>query len=270
MSTKTLAAAIQMNSGPDRDHNLEVADRLMRDAVHRGAQLLSLPETFSFFGRTEEEKQIHREKIDGPTVTFLQSFAKQHGVWIIGGSVCLIANGDNKVTNSSLFIGDDGTIRARYDKIHLFDAVLGNREPYRESDVVHPGRDPVVVDSPFGVIGLSICYDLRFPELYRHLSAMKAVILAIPSSFTHTTGKDHWELLVRVRAVENFCFVLAPNQWGTHPGGRRTYGHSMIVEPWGTVSAQCPEGEGVALAELDLSRVVRCRDMIPCLSHRVL
>jgi predicted amidohydrolase len=271
MSQKTLAAVIQMNSGADRARNLAVAEQLMQQAVQRGAQLLSLPETFSFFGSTEEEKRTHREDpVTGPTVQFLEHFARKHRVWIVGGSICL-ANGDgDKVTNSSLLFDDTGSVRARYDKIHLFDAVLGNREPYRESNVVHPGTEPVVADTPFGRIGLTICYDLRFPELYRKLSSMGAVIFAIPSSFTRTTGKDHWELLVRTRAVENFAFVLAPGQWGNHPGGRRTYGHSLIVEPWGSISAQCPEGEGISMAELDLGRVERCRSMIPCLDHRVM
>ncbi|MBF0175517.1 MAG: carbon-nitrogen hydrolase family protein [Magnetococcales bacterium] len=266
-----LAAVIQLCSGSDRAANLDRAGRLMDRAVDRGAELLVLPENFSFMGQTEEEKRRHREDPEAsPSLQFLVELARRRRVWIVGGSIPMLVAGQEKSTSSCCLLDPHGEIRARYDKIHLFDVRLGSGEPYQESAVIVPGRTPLCGDTPFGRIGLSICYDLRFPELYRRLVSAGATLLTVPSAFTLTTGKDHWELLLRARAVENFAYVLAPNQGGVHPGGRRTYGHSMIVDPWGSVIARCPDGEGFAMAELDPVRVSTCREQIPCLAHRVL
>ncbi|MBF0623446.1 MAG: carbon-nitrogen hydrolase family protein [Magnetococcales bacterium] len=265
------AAVVQLCSGSSRERNLERAANLMGAAVAAGAELLVLPENFSFMGATEAEKRAHREDPEaGPSRLFLQDFARQHHVWIVGGSIPLGGQEGGKVTNTSLLVDNTGKVRARYDKIHLFDAQLGERETIKESDIIQPGSEPVVGPTPFGPLGLSICYDLRFPELYRRLVSAGATLLAVPAAFTLTTGRDHWELLLRARAVENFAYVLAADQWGRHPGGRSTYGHSMIVEPWGTVIARCPDGEGFALAVLDPQRVADSRGRIPCLHHRVL
>ncbi|MBF0157441.1 MAG: carbon-nitrogen hydrolase family protein [Magnetococcales bacterium] len=265
------AAVVQMNSAADREANLVVAEGLLADAVRQGAELLVLPENFSYMGRTEAEKRQSREDPDhGPSLTFLREFARRHHVWLVGGSIPLATGHGEGVTNTCFLVGADGEVHARYDKIHLFDVDLADGRPFRESAIITPGREPVVGRTPFGVIGLSICYDLRFPELYRRLVTMGATLLTVPAAFTSLTGPDHWELLLRARAVENLAYVLAPGQWGHHPGGRRTYGHSLIVEPWGLVTGRCPEGVGVALARIEPDRVLRLRSRIPCLDHRVL
>ncbi|MBF0400870.1 MAG: carbon-nitrogen hydrolase family protein [Magnetococcales bacterium] len=264
------AAVIQLCSTPDRDENMRTAEGWMRAAVAQGAGLLLLPENFSFMGRTEAEKICHREDPEeGPSLAFLRSFAQQHRVWIVGGSIPLRVADSDKMTNSCFVVDDLGQVQGRYDKIHLFDANLGGETPYRESDAVVAGQRAVVVESPFGRIGLTICYDLRFPELFRALAAQGATLLTVPAAFTQTTGQDHWEILLRARAIENFSYVLAAGQGGTHPNGRRTFGHSMIVEPWGALVAQCPEGPGFVVAEIDPQRVERSRQRIPSLNHRV-
>ncbi len=270
-----LAAVVQMHSGADRAENLAQAERLMDRAVAQGARLLLLPEHFNALDNPS--KPPLREALEAsPSLDFLREYSARQGVWLVGGSSALGGPEDDKVTNSSFVLDDQGRIQGRYDKIHLFDVALGpavarrDVTAFQESQSVTPGREPVVVESPFGGIGLSVCYDLRFPELYRHLSGQGASMLTVPAAFTLATGKDHWEVLLRARAVENFSYVLAAGQWGKHPGGRRTYGHSMIVEPWGTVVARCPDGEGIALAEIDPGRVRRARRRIPCLDHRVL
>ncbi|MBF0424868.1 MAG: carbon-nitrogen hydrolase family protein [Magnetococcales bacterium] len=266
-----LAAVVQLCSGADRAANLETTTHLLERAAARGAELVVLPENFSFMGKTEEKKRRHHEDPEAsPSLRFLLDCARRLHLWIVGGSIPLRIPGGETCTSSCFVVDPTGEIRARYDKIHLFDVTLGGGEPYRESAVITPGHVPVTVATPFGVLGLSICYDLRFPELYRHLVSAGATILTVPSAFTLTTGKDHWEVLLRARAVENFAFVLAPNQGGIHPGGRRTYGHSLIVDPWGSVIARCADGVGLALAEVDPARVHACREQIPCLTHRVL
>ncbi|ABK43914.1 Nitrilase/cyanide hydratase and apolipoprotein N-acyltransferase [Magnetococcus marinus MC-1] len=266
-----LAAVIQTNSGNDRVHNLMRAEQLLEEAATAGAKLLVLPENFSFFGADEKEKLAHQEDPQhGPSLRMVQAFAQRHGAWVVAGSIPTDVGESQRVANSSFVVNDQGQVVARYDKIHLFDVTLNGGEGYRESDMIRAGSQPVVVDSPFGRIGLSICYDLRFPELYRALTDAGAEIFTVPAAFTLTTGQVHWELLLRARAVENFCHLLAPNQWGRHPGNRKTYGSSMIVEPWGSVVARVADGEGYALAPLDPARVARCRSQIPCLQHRVL
>ncbi|MBF0284450.1 MAG: carbon-nitrogen hydrolase family protein [Magnetococcales bacterium] len=267
---KGLAAVVQMCSGPDRSENLRVAERLMEEAVARGAELIVLPENFSFLGRDDSEKRNHREEMDAsPSLDFLLEFAIRRKVWIVGGSIPLAVPDAGMVTSTCFLVSNTGTVAGRYDKIHLFDANLG-AEPYRESAFIKPGRQAVTADTPFGRLGFSICYDLRFPEHFRRLVDQGATLFALPSAFTQQTGKDHWEILVRARAVENFSYMLAAGQWGWHAGGRRTYGHSMIVEPWGTVVARCPDGNGIALAEIDPARVTTSRTQIPCLQHRVI
>lgn len=270
-SDVAMAAVVQMCSSNNREKNLTTAGKLMKEAASRGAKLLVLPENFSFMGRNEEEKRSHREDLENaPSLNFLREFAKAHKVWIVGGTIPIASEAEGKSHGACFLVADDGRIKARYDKIHLFDVDLGNGDVYRESDFIHPGHAPVVAETPFGLLGLTVCYDLRFPELYRQLTAQGATLLAVPAAFTLTTGKDHWELLLRARAVENFAYILAADQWGRHPGGRQTYGHSMVVEPWGTVEARCADGQGVVLAPIDPLRVSRCRARIPCLKHRIL
>nr|CRH06789.1 putative N-carbamoylputrescine amidase [Candidatus Magnetococcus massalia] len=271
-----LAAVIQTNSGNDRNHNLARAEAMLEEAAAAGAKLLVLPENFSFFGEDEAEKRAMREDPErSPSLQMVQAFAQRHGAWVVAGTIPLDVGpaqpGEpDRVGNTSFVIDGEGQVAARYDKIHLFDVTLGGNEGYRESDIIRPGRNPVLVDTPFGRMGLTVCYDLRFPELYRALAEEGAEILTCPAAFTLTTGHVHWELLLRARAVENFCHMLAPNQWGRHPGNRKTYGHSMIIEPWGTVLGRAADGEGVALGYLDPKRTARCRRQIPCLDHRVL
>ncbi|MEG3640195.1 carbon-nitrogen hydrolase family protein [Magnetococcus sp. PR-3] len=266
-----LAAVIQTNSGNDRAYNLQRAEDLLEQAAASGAGLFVLPENFSFFGASESEKLAQREDPEqGPSLKMIQAFAQRHGAWVVAGTIPTDVGESGRVGNSSYVVNAEGQVVARYDKIHLFDVTLNGGEGYRESDIIQAGKLPMVVDSPFGKIGLSVCYDLRFPELYRRLTEAGAEILTVPSAFTLTTGHAHWELLLRARAVENFCHVLAPNQWGRHPANRKTYGHSMIIEPWGTVIGRVADGEGYALAPLDPKRLQRCRTQIPCLDHRVL
>ncbi|MBF0381657.1 MAG: carbon-nitrogen hydrolase family protein [Magnetococcales bacterium] len=261
-------ALIQMCSSHELEDNLRVAGELMTQAVEWGAGLIVLPECFSFMGRNEAEKLAGREDPDNsPSLKFLQTFALRHGVWIVGGSISISLPKSKQFANTCFVVDHEGKVQARYDKIHLFDANFGERQSYKESKLINAGDQHVVVDSPFGRIGLSICYDLRFPEQYRKLTAMGATILTVPSAFTISTGHVHWEVLLRSRAIENFCYVLAPGQQGRHPGGRRTYGHSMIVEPWGTVLSRAPDGPGVVMARIDPKKVIDARRKIPCLDY---
>ncbi|MBF0462758.1 MAG: carbon-nitrogen hydrolase family protein [Magnetococcales bacterium] len=263
------AAVIQLCSSNDRAENLREAERWMTAAVQRGADLLVLPENFSFMGQTDAEKRHHWEDPEtGPSLAFLRTFARQHRVWIVGGSVALRTAHPDRITNTCFVVDGAGQVRGRYDKIHLFDVDLGGETPYRESDRVAAGEQAVVVETPFGGLGLTICYDLRFPELFRALTVGGATVLTVPAAFTQTTGQDHWEVLLRARAIENFAYVLAAGQGGQHANGRQTFGHSLIVEPWGHVLAQCPDGPGFALAELQPERVAQSRRRIPCLNHR--
>lgn len=261
-------AAIQMASGPVVASNLNEAERLIEVAVNQGAKLVVLPEYFAIMGLTDTDKvRVREQEGQGPIQEFLSKIAKKHKVWLIGGSIPLESNQANKVRNSCLVYNDKGIQVARYDKIHLFGLDLGN-EQYVEAKTIEAGDAIVVVDTPFGKIGLSICYDLRFPELYRAMGEVD--ILVVPSAFTETTGKAHWESLVRTRAIENLCYMIAPAQGGYHLSGRETHGNSMIVDPWGTILDRLPRGSGVVLASINKQYQTSLRKSLPALTHRVI
>jgi predicted amidohydrolase len=263
-------AALQMTSGPDVAANLEQARLLLEDAAARGARLAALPENFSFMGLKDADKRTVAERDGaGAAQDFLSASARRLRLWIVGGTVPLIGSGDGRVAAASLVYDSDGQRVARYDKIHLFDVdIPGRAESYRESAHVAPGAQAAVLDTPVGRLGLSVCYDVRFPELYRHLSAAGAQILTVPAAFTSPTGRAHWETLLRARAIENLCYVVAPAQSGFHPSGRETYGDSMIVDYWGRILQRVPRGRGCAVAEVDLSRQAGVRETFPALVHR--
>lgn len=261
-------AGIQMASGPYVSANLSEAERLIEIAVNQGARLIVLPEYFAIMGLKEMDKvNVREEDGKGPIQDFLSKTAKKHKVWLIGGSVPMVSNYPNKVRNSCLVYDDKGKQVARYDKIHLFGLDLGN-EHYHEEKTIEAGDAVKVVDTPFGKIGLSICYDLRFPELYRAMGEVN--IIVIPSAFTDTTGKAHWESLVRARAIENLSYVIAPAQGGYHLSGRETHGNSMIVDPWGVVLDRLPRGSGVVLATMNPQYQKSLRTSLPALKHRTL
>ena len=261
-------AGIQMASGPHVEANLTEAGRLIEIAAGQGARLVALPEYFPIMGMNERDKVKAREEAgSGPIQAFLSATAARHGIWIVGGSMPLVASVPDKVRNTTLVYDERGVCVARYDKIHLFSFEMGE-ESYSEPRTIEPGKDVVVVDSPFGRLGLSICYDLRFPELYR---AMKNVdLILVPSAFTATTGKAHWETLIRARAIENLAYVLAPAQGGYHVNGRETHGDSMLVDPWGVVLDRLPRGSGVVIGAINRTHVGRLRASLPALSHRTL
>jgi nitrilase len=270
-------AAIQMVSNTRPDDNMARARALLNDAAAQGAELAVLPEYFCLLGRRDTDKLAVQETFGaGPLQSFLAGAAREFGLWIVGGTLPLspehATSPAARVFNSSLAFAPDGRCVARYDKMHLFRFDSGN-EQFDETRVLQPGTKPVLFELPSRDghcwrVGLSVCYDLRFPELYRHYAAQGADVLLVPSAFTHTTGQAHWELLLRARAVENLAWVVAPAQGGLHENGRRTWGHSMIVDPWGLIQGQCPEGETVVLADLDAPRMAQCRAQLPALSHR--
>ena len=270
-------AALQMVSTPDVAGNLVAAQRLIAQAAGQGAQLVALPEYFCLMGRSDTDKlgvaealigQGHQGGVaSGPIQQDLAAAAREHRVWVIGGTLPLRCDDPQRVRNSSLVFAPDGTLAARYDKMHLFRFEAG-RERYDESRVLEAGATPVAVQCGALRVGLSVCYDLRFPELYRALMSPPCDLIAVPSAFTHTTGSAHWELLLRARAVENQAYVIAPAQGGMHENGRRTWGHTMIVDPWGDVLGVLPEGEGVVIAEVDRTRLAAVRAKLPALEHR--
>ena len=263
-------AALQTVSTPDLDRNLEAAARLIAEAVREGAALVALPEYFCLMGHRDEDKLgIAEPAGGGPIQDFLAGQARRHGVWLIGGTLPIQGTTPGRVYNACCVHAPDGSLAARYDKVHLFRYDNG-RESYDEARVLDAGSAPVAVRVGSLRVGLSVCYDLRFPELYRQLCTPPCDLLSVPAAFTYTTGRAHWELLLRARAVENQCYVIAPAQGGIHENGRRTWGHSMVVDPWGEVLAQRPEGEGVVLAELDLARLAAVRQQLPALVHRCL
>lgn len=266
----TRVAAVQMASGPNVKANLKEAGRLIGEAVAAGASLVALPENFGLIGENERVKLAHAEADgSGPMQDFLAAAAARHGVWLIGGSVPLATAGGERVRQALLIFDDAGRRVARYDKIHLFDVSLEpSGETYRESGTIEPGDRVVTVDTPAGRLGLSVCYDLRFPELYRQLIDQGAALLTVPSAFTAQTGRAHWEPLLRARAIENLAFVIAPAQGGYHVNKRETWGHSMIVDPWGAVLAQKTQGSGVVVADLDPHIQQRTRQNFPALQHR--
>jgi nitrilase len=265
---RTRVAAVQMVSGPDVGANLLAAGSLIAEAAGQGAKLIALPEYFPLIGGSEQDKIRARERYrDGRIQAFLSEAAARHQVWIVGGSLPLEASTPDKVRNACLVFDAAGNEVARYDKIHLFGFDNG-AERYDESQTIEAGATAVAFDSPFGRVGLAICYDLRFPELFRALG--RTDLLVIPAAFTDTTGKAHWELLLRARAVENQCYVLAAAQGGEHPSGRRTHGDSMLADPWGVVLARLSKGPGVVVAEVDLDHLAEIRARLPALDHRTL
>jgi nitrilase len=264
----TRIAAVQMISGPDMAPNLATAGRLIGEAAAAGAQLVALPEYFPLIGATDADRLAARE-VDGsgPIQDFLAAAAQKHGLWLVGGSIPLVANDPAKLRNSCLVFDPQGKRVARYDKIHLFSFRKGD-EAYDEAATIERGNRVVAFDSPLGRIGIAICYDLRFPELFRALGEVD--LLVLPAAFTETTGRAHWEMLLRARAVENQCYVLASAQGGQHPNGRMTHGNSMVIDPWGEVLARMDKGEGVVVAELNRLRLVEVRTSLPALKHRIL
>jgi nitrilase len=261
-----------MTSGNVRDANLTAARALLEEAARAGARVALLPENFSIMAKRDAERRAVAEVDgDGPVQSFLADRARQLGVWIVGGTTPLLLANESRLATSCLVYDDGGRRVARYDKIHLFDVELPDKqESYRESAHFAPGRTPVVVDTPAGKLGLSVCYDMRFPELYRQLVAAGAEWLSMPAAFTVPTGKAHWEILLRARAIENLCHVVAAAQCGVHANGRGTWGHSMVVDHWGTVLSELANDTGVVVADLDLNAQRETRRTFPALSHRVL
>jgi nitrilase len=268
-------AALQMVSTPDLGRNLEAAARLAAEAASAGAGLVALPEYFCLMGKGDRDKLALAERPGGgPIQQALSALAREHGLWVVGGSLPVATDPDaqagaapDRVLNRCCVFGPDGREAAHYDKLHLF-AFDNGRESYDEGRTLAAGSEPVAVACGALRVGLSICYDLRFPELYRALMDPPCDLIVVPAAFTYTTGRAHWELLLRARAVENQCYVLAAAQGGTHENGRRTWGHSMVIDPWGEVLACHAEGEGVVIAELDPARIAEVRRQLPALAHR--
>jgi predicted amidohydrolase len=261
-----LAAAIQMNAGADKPANLERAERLIRVGAARGANLVALPEVFNWRGKRNEQAAA-AETLDGQTLTLMSSLARELQIHIVAGSITEQVAGESRCYNTSVLLGPEGGRIAVYRKIHLFDVDLPGRVTVRESDTKLAGDDVVIAKTPLGAIGLSICYDLRFPELYRRLTFAGAQIIAIPSAFTFPTGEAHWEPLIRARAIENQAYVIAPAQFGPNIYGYSDYGNSMIVDPWGRVIARAADQEGVVVAPIDLEYQERVRRELPALKH---
>jgi predicted amidohydrolase len=263
---RSLAAVVQMTSTTDVERNLAAAEALVERAAGRGAAFVGLPENFAFL-RSEGQPPLEAQDLDGPWVRRMAGLARRLKVMLLLGSLPERVPGDARVRNTSVLLGPDGTTVAVYRKIHLFDIDLPGMEHLKESKAAVPGDEVVTADTAIGRVGLSICYDVRFPELYRQLAARGARVLCVPSAFTERTGKAHWEVLLRARAIENLAYVLAPAQVGHHGGGRASHGQAMVVDPWGAVVAQVPDGEGVAVAEIDLERLERLRRELPALAH---
>ena len=260
-------AAIQMSSGGDKAANVDVALELIDRAAARGARLVALPEVWTFLGE-DDGARAAAETIPGPTIDRLADRARRHRIYIHGGSIIEQTPGDPRLSNTTVVLDPDGDIIARYRKIHLFDVILDGVATYRESALVSPGDEIVTVAIDGAQVGLAICYDLRFPELFRLLALRGAEVIVLPAAFTMTTGKDHWEVLIRARAIENGVFMIAPAQFGQYLPGKWCYGRSLIVDPWGTVIATAADGETVLAAELDLGRVQQVRRQVPSLANR--
>ena len=259
-------AGVQMASGPNVAANLSEAEKLIQIAAQQGAKMIALPEYFAIMGLKETDKVAVAEDLGkGPIQQFLADTAKKFEVWIVGGSIPLVSDTAGKIRNTCLVFDDQGNRVARYDKIHLFGLDLGT-EHYHEEKTIQAGDQVVVVNTPFGKIGLSICYDLRFPELYRAMGNVDLIV--IPAAFTETTGKAHWETLIRARAIENQCYVLSSAQGGYHASGRETHGNSMIVDPWGVILDRLPRGSGVVIASINREYQASLRKSLPALKHR--
>lgn len=265
-------AAIQMNSGPDVSANLKLVDSLVGEAASDGCRLAVLPENFALMPERGRDKAQHAEQPgDGPIQEFLARTAKRKGIWIIAGSLPLVSPEieAERVYGACPVYDSEGQLRAMYRKIHLFDVdLVDKQETYRESHSMYPGDDVVTVDSPCGRIGLTICYDLRFPEMFRRLVDDGATVFTVPSAFTETTGKAHWHTLLRARAIENLAYVIAPGQYGRHPDDRSTFGHSLICDPWGRILAERAEGNCVVAADIDPALPARLRSEFPALTNR--
>jgi len=263
-------AAIQMQVGAHVEENLALAADLIQQAAEQGAVLCVLPEAFTFRGKHDSEILTQVEQPgSGSVQDFLMQQARQHQMWLVAGTIPLTAQADNKRRSACLLIDDQGEIKARYDKIHLFDVMVASDESYHESQYTEPGDQVVVADTPVGRIGLSVCYDVRFPELFRALLAKGAEILTVPAAFTIPTGQAHWEVLLRARAIENLCYVIAPAQVGGYANVHPTYGHSMLIDPWGKVLQQLPAGNGVLLTTIDRTHLHSIREQFPSINHRL-
>lgn len=263
-------AAVQMASGPNLDANLLEAGRLIKTAVEDDARLVVLPENFAMMGLRDEDILQYRELPgDGPVQAFIRKQCRRYQIWIVGGTLPLHCGIDSKTAAACMLFDDQGEIRARYDKIHLFDVTLvASGESYNESATIRSGNEPVVADSPFGRIGLTVCYDLRFPELFRALLDHGAEIITLPAAFTALTGKAHWESLLRARAIENLVYLVASAQGGYHLNGRETHGHSMVIDPWGSIKGERAHGAGVVVADLDRQRLEEIRENFPSIHNR--
>lgn len=267
---KNYVAAIQMTSGDKVAKNLQQAEELIAKAVSAKAKLLVLPEMFPIIGKTEFEKmQVSEAEGVGPIQNFLSNQAAKNKVWIVGGTIPLLTKDPTKVRSACLVYNDEGKQVARYDKIHMFDVFVGE-DAYKESNTIEPGDKAIVVDTPFGKLGLAICYDIRFPELAQSLVAKGAMLIAVPTAFTAITGAAHWNILLRALAIQSQCYVIAGCQAGLHPNGRQTHGDSMIIDPWGTVMEHLTAGLGVVTAEIDLTKLQQIRDKMPLQQQRCL
>jgi len=266
------AAAIQMASGPNVKANLAEAEKLINIAVQQGAELVVLPENFALMGMADSDKlAIAEDTGEGMLQDFLKEQASKHGIWLVGGTIPVKSAEAGKVYGACLLYNNKGEMVSHYNKIHLFDVTLqANNESYTESETFSSGSDVVVMETPFGKMGLAVCYDLRFPELFRAMIDEGMEICVLPSAFTAVTGRAHWESLLRARAIENMSFIIAAAQGGYHVSGRETYGDSMIIDPWGTVLNRLPHGTGVVVAEIDLGLLGRTRESFPVLTHRKL
>ena len=262
----TIIAAVQMISSPDVAHNIASARALVAQAAAGGAQLVALPEYWPVMGMTDADKVgLAEQQGSGPIQDFMAATAREHGIWLVGGTLPLVSPDAGKVMNSTLVYDPEGKPAGRYDKIHLFGFTKG-AESYDESRTIVPGVDLALFDAPFGRVGVAVCYDLRFPEMFRAMG--ECTLIVVTAAFTHTTGQAHWEVLLRARAIENQCYVLASAQGGVHANGRRTFGHSMLIDPWGKVVAVLAEGEGVVSGQLDTAFLAEVRQSLPALKHR--
>jgi len=267
MSDRLRVACVQLHAVPSKADNIGLAERLVAKAASTGADIVVLPEKWNGFGSAELMRSIAESLDDGETFAAMRDWARAHGITLVGGSIVERRDGREKLSNTSVVFDPEGEVAAVYRKIHLFDVEVGGHT-YRESDSEEPGDGPATTEVEGWKLGLTICYDLRFPELYRILAIDGCEIITVPAAFTLYTGKDHWEVLLRARAIENQCYVLAPNQWGSYPDGKAAYGRSMIVDPWGLVLAQAPDEDGVIVAELDRARLQDIRRSLPSLANR--